>query len=170
MDKRKFLTDEERTQLETTLMNHIEDDTRNATMILTALHTGARAEELLSLKWDEIYLKTGEIYLATLKGGKPRQVVVPKHVRAALARLKTLSPERPFGISYQRLVEIWNLYRPVNKPLRSMRHAFAIHAYDKTKDIRFVQYALGHRSITNTMVYAEYHYTTQEFKKMMRVR
>lgn len=170
MDGSKFLSQDERDQLETLLKDGVVSDLRNAAMLLTALHSGARAQELLALEWNDIDFKSGEIRLATLKGGKPRHIVVPKFVREALARLRESSPVKPFAISYQRLVEIWHLYRIVQKPFKSLRHSFAMRCYERTKDIRFVQHAMGHRSISNTMIYLEYQYSTQEFKKLMRVR
>lgn len=170
MDGSKFLSQDERDQLETLLKDRLSSDLRNTVMLLTALHSGARAQELLALEWKDIDLKSGEIRLATLKGGKPRHIVVPKFVREALGSLKNISSIKPFMISYQRLVEIWHLYRPTRKPFKSLRHSFAMRCYDRTKDIRFVQLAMGHRSIANTMIYLEYQYTSQEFKKLMRVR
>ncbi len=170
MDSRKFLSADERDRLEQHLLRCLETDGRNATMILTALHSGARANELLSLTWSDINTDTGEVYLATLKGGRPRPVVVPKIVRDALKRLKVESPERPFNISYQRLAVIWSEYRPTPKPFRCLRHSFAMHVYQRTKDIHFTQRAMGHRSISNTLIYMEYDYSMQEFKKMMRVK
>lgn len=170
MDKRKFLTDAERETLENTLTEHLSDDTRNAVMLLTMLYSGARPQELLELTWAEIDVESGEIFLATLKGGKPRFVVVPKHVRAGLKSLKAVSPERPFGISYSQFVNVWSVYRPCKKTLRAMRHTFAVKALKKTKNIHFVQRILGHKSISSTMVYLDYDYSTQEFKKMMGVR
>lgn len=170
MDARKFLSAEERAHLETMLIARLDTDLRNAAMFLTALHTGARANELLGLEWTDINVETGEVYLATLKGGRPRPVVVPRVVRDALARLKALAPERPFNISYQRLAELWTAYRPVPKPFRALRHTFAMHAYRRTKDIHFVQRALGHRSISNTLIYMDYEYSTAQYKKMLRIR
>ena len=171
MDSRKFLSKDERSHFEKFLIDRIETDTRNATMLLTALHSGARPTELLNLTWSEINIQTGAIYLKTLKAGRPREIIVPKIVREALSRLKAQSPERPFDISYQRMAEIWNAYRPTpSKTLRSLRHSFAMRAYERTKDLRFVQRALGHRSLQNTQIYLEYEYSASEFKKMMRIR
>jgi integrase/recombinase XerC len=170
MNSKKFLSPDERSHLETTLRERMLIDTRNAVMILTALYSGARASELLALGWNDINISSGEIMLETLKHGRERAVVVPKFVRDGLKRLKDLSPERPFDLSYNRLGEIWRLYRPVNKPFHSLRHSFAMRVYDKTKDIRFTQRALGHRNIQNTMVYADYAYSAAEFKRIMRVR
>lgn len=166
----KYLSQDERDHLESTLRERLESDARNATMLLTALYSGARANELLGLTWNDIDLSTGEVRLATLKGGRPRAVVLPKYVRVALSALKLASPERPFSISYTRLVEIWHLYRPTRKPFKSLRHTFAQRCYLKTRDLRFTQRALGHRSIKNTMIYLEYEYSASEYKRMMGVR
>lgn len=171
MNPLKFLTEDERDHLESFLKARIDTDTRNAMIILTALHSGARPNELLGITWDDVNTETGEIFLRTLKGGRPRAVVVPSFVRDGLRRLKAMSPERPFDISYSRLTEVWHMYRPSRlKPFKCLRHSFAMRAYDRTKDVRFVQRALGHRSITNTMIYLEYEYTAKEYKKLMRVK
>lgn len=170
MDSRKYLSADEREALESTLSERIESNTRDCAMILTALHTGARASELLALTWDDIDTRKGSIQIKTLKGGNPREVIIPKAVRRALDLLREQSPKRPFAVSYSRLTEIWHLYRPARKPFHSLRHSFAMRAYDRSKDIRFVKYALGHRNIQNTMVYADHAYSISEFKKLMRIR
>lgn len=171
MNPLKFLTEDEREHLEAFLKSRIETDTRNAVVLLTALHSGARPSELLAIQWNDVNLETGEMFIRTLKGGRPRPVVVPRFVRDGLALLKAISPDKPFCISYSRLTEVWHEYRPSPlKPLKCLRHSFAMRAYSRTKDVRFVQKALGHRSINNTMIYLEYEYTAQEFKKLMRVR
>lgn len=171
MDSRKFLSKDEREHFEGFLRERIDTDTRNATMLLVSLHSGARPTELLNLTWGEINIKTGEIYLRSLKDGKPRAIFVPKFCRVALEKLHALSPDRPFNISYNRFCEIWHQYRPTpNKTLRCLRHSFAMRAYERTKDLRFVQAALGHKSIKNTMIYLEYEYSAREFKKLMGVR
>lgn len=170
MDGSKFLSQDERSHFETTLRDRIDSDLRNCTMLLVALHSGARANELLALEWKDFDLRLGEIRLATLKGGRPRVVVVPKYVREALTKLKATSPDKPFDLSYSRLVEVWYLYRPSRKPLRCLRHTFAQRCYERTKDLRFTQSALGHRNIQNTMIYAEYSHNANEFRKLMKVR
>ena len=72
-----------------------------------------------------------------------------------------------FPISYSRLIQIWEHYRPTHKKFHSLRHTFAIRLYKKTKDLRLVQVALGHRNITNTMIYADYVYSQQELRKLI---
>lgn len=170
MNSQKHLSDTERFQLETFLRQRLESDTRNAVMLLVALHSGARANELLDLTWADVNTQSGAVFIRTLKGGKAREIVLPRFILKPLESLKASSPLRPFDLSYNRLGEIWREYRPCTKPFHSLRHSFAMRAYERTKDIRFVQRALGHKSITNTMVYADHAYSASEFKKLMRVR
>lgn len=171
MNSNKFLSDEERSSLEDFLLKRIESDTRNATMLLVGLHSGARAQEVLNLGWDDINIKTGEIFIKSLKDGNPRTIVLPKSVRYSLELLKNICPNKPFDISYKRLFEIWNDYKPSKtKTFMCLRHSFAIRAYQRTKDIKFVQMALGHKSITNTMIYLDYEYSSKQFIKLMNVK
>ncbi len=155
MDSRKYLSATERETQEVFLKTRLEAHPRDAVMLLVALHSGARASELLALQWGDVNLETGEVHVQTLKGGRPRAVKLPKFLLPALARLKDASPTKPFDLSYNRLGEIWRLYRVVKKPLHSLRHTFAMKCYRVSKDIRFTQRALGHKSIVNTMVYAD---------------
>ncbi len=155
MDATKYLSAGERETLESNLKPRLETETRDAAMLLTALHSAARASELLALQWTYISLDTGWVNINTLKGGTTRAVRIPKFLLPALARLKAMSPERPFAVSYNRLGEIWRLYRPAAKPLHSLRHTFAMKDFRVGKDIRHTQRALGHKSIVNTMVYAD---------------
>lgn len=170
MDSRKFLSQAEVEHLDSLLRSRLDDSPRDTTMLLLALYSGARASELLAVEWRDINTDNGEVFIKTLKGGRPRPVVVPKFLRVALARLRELSPERPFPISYNRLGEIWREWRPVDKPFHSLRHTFAMQVLRKTGNVHFVQRTLGHRSINSTMVYLDYEYTSTEFRKMMRVR
>jgi site-specific recombinase XerD len=50
-----------------------------------------------------------------------------------------------------------NLNQPElkNIPLRNLRHHFATHKYDQTKDILLVKQLLGHKKIETTMFYTQ---------------
>jgi integrase len=170
MDSSKYLNQEELTSLEACLLRSLGKDKRNAVMLLVALYTGTRANELLGIQWRDIEFKTGEIFISTLKGGRNRTVCVPTSILDHLATIDRNKHESPFDIGYQRLVDIWNEYRPSRKPLRSLRHSFAMKAMSKSNDIRFVQRVLGHRSIANTMIYLEYDYSPDQYKKIMGIK
>lgn len=121
-------------------------------MIKTYLKTGARARELLLTKEADI---TSEgIYIHALKNSNDREIPLQKEDIYLLKQLPTVDG-LIFPISYSRAVQLWHYYRPVQtKSLKCTRHTFAVELYKKTKDIRLVQYALGHRNINNTLVYA----------------
>ena len=170
MNSLKFLTDAERLHLETTMRERLETDTRNAALLLFSLHTGARAEEVLGVQWQDLNLESGTVLIRTLKGGENRELPLPRWILKPLSILKTSSPLKPFDLSYNRFGEIWREYRPCVKPLHSLRHTFAMRLYERRKDIRLVQYALGHRNIQNTMIYANYSYSVSELRKAIGMR
>jgi len=191
MNSTKFLTEAEREELEALLRERIDSDTRNVTMLLMALHSGARAKELLALSWENIDFANRAVWLKTLKRYKRKEsdddesaerkreasaekhrraVPLPKFLFGALEKLKLLSPDKPFNLSYSRLREVWLIYRPVKKPLHCLRHSYAINAYAKSHDILALKKTLGHSSIQSTMVYSEYDHSVNELRKIFRVR
>lgn len=166
LNKNKYLLSPERDRLEKLLRGHLDSDHRNAVVLLLALHTGARAQELLNLRREDVNVYDEAIYIRGLKGSNDREIPLPSWLFREVQKLRTES-DLLFPISYNRLRQIWVLYRPVHKSFHALRHTFAIHLYQKTKDIRLVQVALGHRSITNTMIYADYVYSRDELRKLI---
>ena len=166
LNKNKYLLEPERLKLEYLLKSHLQDDSRNCLALLVGLHTGARAQELLNLTWEDLNASDESVYIRGIKGSNDREIPLSPWIFKALQRLERRK-EEIFPISYNRLRQIWQLYRPVEKKLHALRHTFAIRLYQKTKDIRLVQVALGHRSITNTMIYADYIYTRDELRKLI---
>lgn len=143
-------------------------DARNCLMIWVALRTGARAQEVLNITRSDLNAYDETIYIRGLKNSNDREIPVHSDLFARLHRFaEKQGGTKVFPISYDRLYQIWELYRPVPKKFHSLRHTFAIELYQKTKDLRLVQVALGHRNITNTMVYADYVYSQQELRKLI---
>ena len=171
INKNKYLLDNERERLEYLLKSHLCSDKRNAVVLFLALYTGARAQEVLNIKFADLDHQEEAVLIKGLKGSNDREIPLPpwlfKELTKLSPRLNTSENQRLFPISYNRLRQIWQIYRPVHKKLHSLRHSFAIRLYKKTKDLRLVQVALGHRNITNTMVYADYIYTQEELKKLI---
>lgn len=166
LNKSKYLLDPEAERLEYLLKSHLDSDSRNTTLLLLALHTGARARELLNIKSNDVDPYEETVLIKGLKGSNDREIPIPKWL---FTKVQQLHPENGliFPISYSRLRQIWELYRPVAKRFHSLRHTFAIRLYKKTRDLRLVQVALGHRNITNTMVYADYIYSQHELKRLI---
>lgn len=150
IEKDMFLSPEERIQTNDLL---VKDLNRHTLPLLTILHTGARPQECLNLLRSDL-IGDNTIHLTGLKDSNDRDIPVPEELYKAL---KAITPDEQgflFTIKYRRLEQLWDLYRTVKKPLKAMRHGFAVDLYSRTKDILLVKAALGHKSIVNTMVYA----------------
>jgi integrase/recombinase XerC len=168
LNKNKYLLDPEFEALHKIATDYLESDRRNSLLILIALHSGARATELLNLRRADVNTYDKTLLIRGIKGSNDREIPISHWLFGALEKhLIGLSSDRLFPISYSRLVQIWEHYRPVHKKFHSLRHTFAIRLYKKTKDLRLVQVALGHRNITNTMIYADYVYSQQELRRLI---
>lgn len=168
LNKNKYLLDPELDRLVYILESFKEKDARNCTLLWTLIHTGARAQEALNLRPEDLNTYEESVFIQGLKGSNDREIPVPSWLFNRLMReIPNARDGRLFPITYNRLRQVWDLYRPVHKKQHALRHTFAIRLYKKTKDLRLVQVALGHRNITNTMVYADYIYSQQELRKLI---
>ena len=169
LNKNKYLIDPEVERLERTLESDHLAEARDVLMLQLALKTGARATELLGLRHVDLNVYDNTVFIRGIKGSNDREIPLKKEIFERLISYASTVPrnENLFPIGYHRLRQIWDWYRPVPKKFHSLRHTFAIRLYQKTKDIRLVQVALGHRNITNTMVYADYVYSQTELRKLI---
>lgn len=130
---------------------------RDSTLFYFLLKTGARVQEALNLTHADIFLGQDDlpaVLIRGLKGSKDRTIPIGVDLYNSLQRLCE-DRDHPFNIKYTRVREIWQKYG-IKKKMHSLRHTFAINLYQRTKDVVKTQYALGHRSIDNTMVYVQY--------------
>jgi integrase len=168
LNKSKYLTDFEFKRLLSILDSFELKDERNVLLIRMALATGARAKELLSLRKADLDAHEKTVFIRGLKGSSDRELPLKSQLFDQLLRHADQVPgDYIFPISYNRLRQIWQLYRPVHKKFHCLRHTFAIQIYKKTKDVRLLQMALGHRNIVNTMIYADYVYSKEELRKLL---
>lgn len=169
LNKDKYLLDDEYKRLMEILEHFESKDARNVLLLKLALATGARATELLNIRVKDLDKNENSVYIFGIKGSNDRELPLKKALFQGLGHLcKDKDPQDfVFGISYPRLIQIWQLYRPTHKKFHSLRHTFAIHLYKKTRDIRLLQVALGHRNIANTMIYADYVYSQQELRRLI---
>jgi integrase/recombinase XerC len=169
LNKNKYLLPPEVERLKYILKSFSKTDTRNTLIIEAALATGARAQEILNLRKVDLNSYDQTLYIRGIKGSNDREIPVLPSFFDALIKYAAceVKGDLLFDITYDRLLQIWHLYRPVPKKFHSLRHTFAIQLYQKTKDLRLVQVALGHRNITNTMIYADYVYSQTELRKLI---
>ncbi len=170
LTKDKFLTGAELEQLKECIKVYWDRDPRNTAIISLSLNSGARPSEVLAVRKQDLNSETNSILFIGLKGSRSRELPVPTLLFQRLQALArdSQNTDRIFPIALRTYQKVWDHYRPCQKKgVRSLRHTFAIQLYKKTKDIRLVQMALGHKSILNTMVYADYVYNQEELQKLL---
>ena len=139
---------------------------RDHVLFGTLAATGIRIGSALALDAADIDLDRAEILLRKMKGGHAATVYIPAvWIGPLRAHLATVAPDPVFRArsgtrlsqrQAQRRLEIWCVRSglPRSYSPHAFRHAFAIRAYEKTRDIGLVQAALAHRSIASTVIYA----------------
>jgi site-specific recombinase XerD len=138
---------------------------RDAVLFRMLLGTGLRLSSAVGLDIEDVDLDEGTMDV-WMKGDRRERFFIPGAVRKELQafigdgrsgplfastsgrRITTRHAQRRFGILRDR-AELSSSYSP-----HSLRHTLATRLLEKTHDIALVQAALGHRSITSTLVYA----------------
>ncbi|GAB5047509.1 tyrosine-type recombinase/integrase [Thermodesulfovibrio sp. TK110] len=135
-------------------------------IVFTALNTGMRKEEILSLKWDNIDLKSGYIHVEKTKNFERRDVPMNE---ALLSLFRKLFVERKIGLDYVFVnPETNNRYFDVKRAFNSackkagikdfhfhdLRHTFASHLVMSGVDLTTVKELLGHKDLKMTLRYS----------------
>jgi integrase/recombinase XerD len=134
---------------------------RDRLLLQVAYYGALRVSELARLTWGKVLPReTGEAQLAIVgKGDKPRNVLLPAELAAALAEKRGEPHERVFPITERRInyVVKATAKRAGINPAASahwLRHAHASHAIDGGAPITLVSQTLGHADLKTTSVYA----------------
>lgn len=134
-------------------------------IVITALNTGCRKGEILSLEWEKhIDLRHGFITLDKTKNGDRREIPVNETVRITLQGI-TRRLDIPFvffdpsaGKRYQDVKRSFKtaLRRAGIRDFRfhDLRHTFASHLVMAGVDLATVKELLGHKDIKMTLRYA----------------
>ncbi len=137
-------------------------------IVITALNTGMRKGEILSLRWDQVDLKHGFILLERTKNGERREIPINqtlKEVFHSIPRRIERGRENPYVFINP---ETGKPYGDVKKSFQSalrragikdfrfhdLRHTFASHLVMAGIDLTTVKELLGHKSLTMTLRYA----------------
>jgi integrase/recombinase XerC len=135
------------------------------------LNTGLRVHELVNLDIADINLAEKRLTI-TAKGNQEATRFINSRTRRMLEqylrwRRKQAADSPALFISshnrrlslrqVQRSFEQWLKTAGINKKLsiHSLRHTFASTLYEKSNNLFVVQQALGHRSISSTMIYTQ---------------
>lgn len=128
------------------------------------LVTGARREEVLRARWDEVDLERRQWFLPKTKSGKSRFVLL-NDAAVDLLHDRPRSPNNPFVFPGKNPGQpICNPYKGFQRILRragikdlrihDLRHSFASLAINNGASLYEVQHLLGHADSKTTMRYA----------------
>jgi len=125
-------------------------------IVIIALHTGMRRGEILGLKWENVDIKQGIIYLLDTKNNERAEIFANSEVIKAL-----LSLSKNSNNSY--LFSIKDLRKSFTKALKGaeitdfhfhdLRHTFASQLIMNGTDVRTVQELMRHKDIRMTLRY-----------------
>ena len=138
-------------------------------IILFALHTGLRKDELLSLQWSRVDLFRKTIIIQETENGKPLTIPLNRIALDILmekAQVENLKSDLVFlsdaitKICYQNLTRAFNI--AIERAgiqdfhFHDLRHTFATRLAQRGVDIYKISKLLGHVSITMTQRYAHH--------------
>jgi integrase len=127
-----------------------------ATIFTILAETGLEAHELATMQRKDIDATQGIITARGCKGHNSRSFKLKQQTAEMLRKyLAEFTSENPFPSSHSmgeiwirtrtKLAEMLNQPELKNIPMRNLRHHFATHKYDQTKDILLIKQLLGHK-------------------------
>jgi len=154
----RYLSKEECQSLVNACDNHLKP------IVITALNTGMRKGEILSLKWDNVDLKHGFILLDMTKNGERREIPINNTLKSVLQGI-TRRLDIPYvffdsatGKAYQDVKRSFNTALRKAKirdfKFHDLRHTFASQLVMAGVDITTVKELLGHKTLTMTLRYS----------------
>jgi len=131
-----------------------------SSVVLSALHTGMRRSEILSLKWTDVDLRARMIRLRDTKTGDARGIPINDNLYRVFATLSNGS-DSPFifpNISPDQLTMAFRRACGragiVDFTFHDLRHDFASQLAMRGTGLRAIQTLLGHRDIRMTIRYS----------------
>jgi integrase len=130
-------------------------------IVIVALHTGMRKQEILDLRWESLDIEQKIIYVCGTKSGYDRQIPMSEPVMFAIKGMPKRSEyifTRPNG---EQINDIRTAYANALKKaniedfrFHDLRHTFASHLVMNGTDLLTVKELLGHRTIEMTLRYS----------------
>ena len=145
-------------------------------MLLCLYHTGLRAHEVMKLKREDVDFNSGCITI-TGKGDKERKVPMTNLLTETMIKhfelMDGLFANKKSKVNWDQTLafpslrtgkKLTDIRRPLWNAIKKagikkkvtphmLRHSFATHILERTKDLRAVQELLGHEDISTTQIY-----------------
>jgi len=155
--KQRVLSEEEETRLLEESADHLRS------IIIAALNTGMRKNEILTLTWNQVDLKLRLIHVLKTKSGKNRVVPINDALLEVLRELKVRSrggyvfgnPEtgQPFKNVRHSFENACRRAGIRDLRFHDLRHTFSCRMIQRGCDIETLRELLGHHSVTVTQRY-----------------
>jgi site-specific recombinase XerD len=177
----KVLTTAEQNALLAELNTRYPTPHRNLCMLRLMLEAGLRAGEVVALRPDHLDMQTCRLIVREGKGAKDRTLWIGDDLRDLIGEWLQRRPESEwlFPARNEKQVQTRYLRAMVTRLARkagiaeaekvsphTLRHTFATDLLRETKNLRLVQKALGHASISTTQIYT--HIVDEELEEAMR--
>ena len=168
-DTRKHLTPPEVERMEEAAAQRGRHGHRDRTLVMLTYRHGLRVSELVALRWDQMDLESGALFVTRRKKGTPSTHPLRGPEIRALRRLqREQQPMSPYVVTTERggpMTEdgVRKLIARVGQEARlpfhvhphMLRHACGYKLAADGQDTRAIQAYLGHASIGNTVRYTE---------------
>ena len=165
---REYLTPAEAEQLIAAAAAAGRHGRRDQTLLLLMYRHGLRVSEAVSLRWEQVDLKTGLLHVSRLKNGVPSTHPLRGPELRLLRQLRRDWPDSPYLFASERggpmtssnvrkLVTRAALAAKLPFPAHPhmLRHACGFKLANDGHDTRSLQHYLGHRNIQHTVRYTE---------------
>lgn len=161
--RERSLSQEEIRRLNQTLITHESKSLYSVAFVRLALMTGARKNELLTLRWSDVDLKQGRLHLPDSKTGK-RAIVLSEPAKELLANLPRINSNPHVLVGAKEgahLVNVNKFWLKIRREanldgvrIHDLRHTFASIGVSNGVPLAVVGKLLGHRHPSTTNRYA----------------
>lgn len=177
----KVLTTAEQNGLLAELNTRYTTPHRNLCMLRLMLEAGLRAGEVVALRPDHLDMQTCRLIVREGKGAKDRTLWISDDLRDLIGEWLQRRPKSEWLFPTRNGTQVQTRYlrAMVTRLARkagiaeadkvsphTLRHTFATDLLRETKNLRLVQKALGHASISTTQIYT--HIVDEELEEAMR--
>jgi type 1 fimbriae regulatory protein FimE len=165
---REYLTQVEIDKLRKAARRHGRHGHRDDTLVLLTFRHGLRVSEVVALRWEQVDLKQGLLYVHRLKNGIASTHPLRGVELRALKQLKRDYPDSIYVFISERKAPLTD--RSVRHIIaragklaefdftihpHMLRHSTGFYLANQGHDTRSIQSYLGHSNIKNTVVYTE---------------
>jgi site-specific recombinase XerD len=137
---------------------------RDEMLVHLLLRSGVRIGSALGLDVADLDFTHGEIHCRSAKGNRPATIVMAKDLATRLRAFLDGRKDGPAFVAGDRRASVRHMQRRLanwlakagvrGRSAHALRHTYAMRIYGETGDLQLTQQALGHASITSTVIYA----------------